>query len=214
MKNQIDSHLAYGIAIVAFILSYSKLVDLALRAGYGYGAYLWPLIVDGLAIMAARGVLRLESSRWYPWAMLVAGTAVSILAAVMNALVPPGPLPSAATAAVTIVPAACLPFALELARRMRPESQGVALTVTDEVPAQAVDVAAVEDGPPPAGMAPEERRDVALRLLATTDHSQRAVARIVGVTETTVRRWVKKHATHPPTDRPEVQARRTVASGL
>lgn len=119
-RADIDAYASYVIAALAFALSYSKLVDLAARAGYGeHMSLAWPLIVDGLAVMAARGVLRLGKGRWYPWALLVAGTAVSILAAVMNAMVPPGPLSPGATAAVTIVPALCLPFAAHLARKMR-----------------------------------------------------------------------------------------------
>lgn len=120
MKRHIDSIATYAITALAVLLSYSKLLELAERAGYGaVMAHVWPLIVDGLALMAARGVLRLAAGRWYAWSLLVAGTAVSILAAFMNAMVPPGPLSPGATAAVTIVPALCVPFASHLARKMR-----------------------------------------------------------------------------------------------
>ncbi len=115
-----DSHIVYALAAVAFLLSYSKLLDLAERAGYGsLTAHAWPLIVDGLALIAARAVERGRGGSRYAWSMLIAGTAVSILAAVLSALVPPGPLPPAATAAVTIIPPLALPFALHLARKMR-----------------------------------------------------------------------------------------------
>lgn len=114
-----DTVATYAIALLAFALSYSKLVDLASRAGYGeIMSHAWPLIVDGIAVVAARGVLRLAAGRWYAWSLLVAGTAVSILAAVLNAMVPAGPLPPVATSAVTVIPALCLPFALHLARKM------------------------------------------------------------------------------------------------
>ncbi|QYB01492.1 DUF2637 domain-containing protein [Rhodococcus sp. USK10] len=120
MKRTLDANAAYAIAFLAFALSYSKLVDLALRAEYGLMAYAWPLIVDGLAVMAARGILRLTGApQWYARGLLLAGTAISILAAILNATVRPGPLPDPAKAAVWIVPALCLPFAYELARKLQ-----------------------------------------------------------------------------------------------
>ena len=62
----IDSWATIAIAVLAFGLSYTKLVDLAERAGYGtYAAHAWPLIVDGLTIVATRGVLRLDTGRRY-----------------------------------------------------------------------------------------------------------------------------------------------------
>lgn len=89
-----DAYLTITIAALAFLLSYTKLVDLALRAGYGdYAAHVWPLIVDGITIVATRGVLRLTGSRRYAWTLLAAGTGVSMTAAVGSQLLPPGPLP-------------------------------------------------------------------------------------------------------------------------
>ena len=200
----IDTAATYGIAVLAFALSYSKLVDLAERAGYGaIMSHAWPLIVDGLAILAARSVMR-SRSQWYAWSLLVAGTAVSCAGAVAGAVLADGPLPPVAAAAVRFVPALCLPFALKLAEKVRhtevsddvaPAAQHVAPEVVEPEPvAPAAPPAAepVAADPVALDIAPEERRDAALHLLATTDHSQRAVARMVGVAETTVRRWVKK----------------------
>ncbi|MDH6279319.1 DUF2637 domain-containing protein [Prescottella agglutinans] len=119
MKRNTDALASYGIAVLCFILSYSKLVDLAERAGYGdHMSKLWPLAVDGLAVMAARAVMRLSAGRGFAWALLIGGTVVSVLAAVLGAMVPPGPLPPLATAAVTIIPPLCLPLAAHLARKM------------------------------------------------------------------------------------------------
>ncbi|WP_157109582.1 hypothetical protein [Rhodococcus sp. WMMA185] len=75
------------------------------------------------AILAARAVLRLEDSRRHAWTLLIAGTAISILAAVVNALLTPGPVPGLAKAAVTVVPALCVPFALDLASKLRHAAQ-------------------------------------------------------------------------------------------
>jgi hypothetical protein len=181
----IDSWATIGIAALAFGLSYTKLVDLAERAGYDpYAAHVWPLIVDGLTIVATRGVLRLTHHRGYAWALLAAGTIVSMVAAVANQLLPPGPLPPIASAAVSVVPPLCLLVAPHLA----------VLLARDAQPQPDVDgVAPVADEPatldPPAVKEPVDRRTRALELLATTHLSIRAVAKEVGVTDTTVRRW-------------------------
>lgn len=50
MKRNIDAIGLYAISVPAFLLSYSKLVDLASRAGYGeHMSKVWPLVVDGRA---------------------------------------------------------------------------------------------------------------------------------------------------------------------
>lgn len=185
----IDSWATIAIAVLAFGLSYTKLVDLAERAGYGtYAAHAWPLIVDGLTIVATRGVLRLDTGRSYAWTLLAAGTLMSMVAAVATQLLPPGPLPPFAAAAVSVVPPLCLLVAPHLA---------VQLSQAEEVRPEC-DVPRFEPAPPVVEeVAPEsepetvDRRAWALELLATTDMSQRAVAKTVGVTETTVRRWIK-----------------------
>ena len=212
-----DTVATYAIALLAFALSYSKLVDLASRAGYGeIMSHAWPLIVDGIAVVAARGVLRLAAGRWYAWSLLVAGTAVSILAAVLNAMVPAGPLPPVATSAVTVIPALCLPFALHLARKMSDtETCDVApaedATAADVAPAATAD----PDGPTLFDVVAVESPDVALHLVAPhdaeTSHrpgryndeqkaqaladvaagmSQREAGRRIGAPGNTVRRWL------------------------
>ncbi len=137
---RLDIAAPYAIAAIGFILSYSKLAELAERAGYGtVTAHLWPLAVDGLAIVATRGVLTLTtpSARRYAWVMLGAGTSVSVIAAITAGMLPPGPLPPAATAAVYVVPPLCLLVAPHLAVKMHDqarrdsESADVAPTRTD-----------------------------------------------------------------------------------
>lgn len=172
---RIDSIATYAIAALAFALSYSKLVDLASRADYGpVMSHVWPLIVDGLAVMAARGVLRLATGRWYAWALLVAGTATSIAAAVTNAMMPAGPLPPAATAAVTIIPALCLPFALHLARKMQ-DAADIAHDIApvdvavDQAVAAEQDIAPVHDDetPPPVAADTDCDEPLYLELVAS-----------------------------------------------
>lgn len=195
------------IAVLAFILSYSKLTDLAARAGYTERmAYLWPLIVDGLAVVAALGVLRLQSQRWYAWTLLVASTSVSVIAAVASAMFRNGPLPPVAAALVSVVPPLCLLVAPHLAVLLVREQGNVApvsvaaATVSPVAPHDVAQVAVEEakssdvarskvaTDPVPQLVAVPDRRAQALHLLAE-GVSQREVARRFGVSDTTVRRW-------------------------
>ncbi|MDF3309732.1 DUF2637 domain-containing protein [Rhodococcus sp. T2V] len=224
MKRNLDANVAYVIAFLAFALSYSKLVDLAVRAGYGeLMSYAWPLIVDGLAVMAARGVMRLAKSRWYAWSLLVAGTAVSIFAAVLNAMVPAGPLPPFAAALVTIVPPLCLPFASHLARKLQGAQDGAEEVRTDSDQATShEDLAPVSDDetPPPVAADPEDDECEAPLTLVASDGapprprvakytdaqiaqaladvaagvSQREAGRRIGASGNAVRAWVAKAA--------------------
>jgi len=192
----IDSWATIAIAVLAFGLSYTKLVDLAERAGYGtYAAHAWPLIVDGLTIVATRGVLRLDTGRRYAWTLLAAGTLMSMVAAVATQLLPPGPLPPVAAAAVSVVPPLCLLVAPHLAVQLSPGEEMRPDCDSPEVETAALIVEEVALIPQPGSDQhvdePVDRRSRALELLATTNMSQRAVAKEVGVTETSVRRWVK-----------------------
>lgn len=219
MKRNLDANVAYLIAFLAFALSYTKLVDLADRAGYGLMAYAWPLIVDGLAVMAARGILRLSGApRWYARGLLLAGTAISILAAILNAMVPPGPLPDVAKAAVWIVPALCLPFAYELARKLQASHEDVARQGTNTEPeiittaSDLRDVATVAaedrlaaesahtlDAPlrlvaaaTRPGKYTAEQKAEALRLVAEGMSQREAGRRIGGAPGNTVKRWLQQ----------------------
>lgn len=118
--SSIDERLVYGIAVVAFVLSYSQLADLAARAGYGtLMAHAWPLAVDGLAVMATRAVLRLRAGQWYARTLLGAATVVSVVAGAGAHLIPAGPLPGWAGAAVAVVPPLTLLVAPHLAVQLR-----------------------------------------------------------------------------------------------
>lgn len=120
---RVAGYATYVIALLAFALSYSKLFALAERAGYSPNmAHLWPLIVDGLAVVATLGVLRLRKSG-YAWFLLIASTVVSVVAAVASAMFPAGALPPVAAALVSIVPPLCLLFAPHLAVQLIREAQ-------------------------------------------------------------------------------------------
>ncbi|NKT16135.1 DUF2637 domain-containing protein [Rhodococcus hoagii] len=222
MTRHLPAAATYGIAVLAFALSYSNLAALAGRAGYGpVMAHVWPLVVDGLAVVATAAVMRLRASRVYAWSLLAAATAVSIVAGAAAHLLPAGPLPGWAGAAVAVVPPLCLLVAPHLAVQLRRD----AVDATQEAPAvetgTSVTVAAVSShatvaadqprrtaaqpalvrdalfdvpaaGEAPAPMTRDEMKAEALRLLATTKMSQRAVAARVGTSEASVRRWRKE----------------------
>lgn len=74
----------------AFWLSFTALADLAVRSGIGGGqAWIWPLLVDGLIVVATVAVVALDGHRaaWYPWALLIGGALVSVIANAAHALV-------------------------------------------------------------------------------------------------------------------------------
>jgi len=78
------------IAIGAFWLSFTSLTDLARRSGISSSqAWIWPLIVDGIIIVATVAAVALAGSRaaWYPWMLLTGGAAISVAANATHAIV-------------------------------------------------------------------------------------------------------------------------------
>lgn len=96
------------IAAGAFWLSFTALADLAARSGVGAGqAWAWPLIVDGIIVVATVAVVALagQKSAWYPWALLIGGAAVSVTANAIHAVVAAdADVPGVLAAAVAAVP--------------------------------------------------------------------------------------------------------------
>ena len=67
----------------AFWLSFVALADLAVRSGITRNqAWIWPLLVDGLIVVATVAVVALDGHRaaWYPWVLLIAGALMSVSA--------------------------------------------------------------------------------------------------------------------------------------
>lgn len=78
------------IALGAFWLSFTALADLARRSGISEGqAWAWPLIVDGIIVVATVSVVALAGQRsaWYPWMLLMAGALVSVTANAIHAVI-------------------------------------------------------------------------------------------------------------------------------
>lgn len=96
------------IAVGAFWLSFTALADLARRSGIGAGqAWAWPLIVDGIIVVATVAVVALagSGSAWYPWALLIGGAIVSVAANAIHAVVAAdADVPSVLAASVAAVP--------------------------------------------------------------------------------------------------------------
>ncbi|WP_246227189.1 DUF2637 domain-containing protein [Propioniciclava coleopterorum] len=96
------------IAAGAFWLSFTALADLAARSGIGAGqAWAWPLIVDGIIVVATVAVVALAGQRsaWYPWALLTGGALVSVTANAIHAVVAAdADVPGILAASVAAVP--------------------------------------------------------------------------------------------------------------
>ncbi|QCQ91715.1 DUF2637 domain-containing protein [Rhodococcus sp. SGAir0479] len=138
-----DAVATYVIAILAFALSYANLADLAARAGYGtVMAHAWPLVVDGLAVVATSAVMRLRGGRAYAWILLGASTIVSVVAGGAAHLLPAGPLPGWAGAAVAVIPPLCLLVAPHLAVQLHRDA--VAATDADALDAATRDANATD----------------------------------------------------------------------
>ncbi|WP_341941815.1 DUF2637 domain-containing protein [Microbacterium sp. LWH10-1.2] len=175
------------IAAGAFWLSFTALADLARRSGVDAGqAWAWPLIVDGIIVVATVAVVALAGQRsaWYPWLLLAAGALVSVTANAIHAVV-------AADADVPGVLAACVaavpPLVLLAITHLT-------VILTRPVPASiapAEEPAPDERVPDVVPVLPVRRagRELAARLREEEGWSNKAIARRLGVHPSTVGRW-------------------------
>jgi hypothetical protein len=96
------------IALGAFWLSFTALADLAARSGIAERqAWAWPLIVDGIIVVATVSVVALagQKSAWYPWMLLAGGALISVTANAVHAIVSADTdVPGLLAAAVAAVP--------------------------------------------------------------------------------------------------------------
>jgi len=190
------------IAAGAFWLSFTALSDLARRSGVEPGqAWAWPLIVDGLIVVATVAVVALDRQRaaWYPWLLLMAATGVSVTANALHATVAayadlPGVLAGCVAAVPPLVLLASTHLTVVLVRSHRTahadtdaEATGAAADapVPEEVEPPTLTVTRV-DVPKPGG-----RRGVAAGL-RVQGWSNKRIARHLGVAPSTVGRWFAK----------------------
>lgn len=176
-----------GIALGAFWLSFTALSSLTVLAGVPeQEAWIWPLIVDGIIVVATISVVALSPhgrrATLYPWSLLAAGSLVSVAANTAHALlVADTAVPRALAACVSAVPPIVLlaitHLTVELTRRTRVPVDDVA-----QVPVQPAPVAPLEVGV-------VARRDEAAKL-REAGLSNRMIARELRVHPSTVGRWL------------------------
>ena len=187
------------ITALAFWLSFTALSDLARRSGVDPAqAWAWPLIVDGLILVATVAVLALDglASAWYPWVLLMAGTAVSVVANALHATV-------AADADVPTVLAGCVaavPPLVELA-----STHLTVVLLRSHRIAQLASVEEAAEQPAPASgpvsaptvlvaEVPPAPRQLAAVGLREEGWSNKQIARHLGVAPSTVGRWFARPA--------------------
>lgn len=156
------------IAAGAFWLSFTSLADLARRSGIApQQAWAWPLIVDGIIVVATVAVVALSPAArpratWYPWLLLASGAAVSVAANALHAVI-------AADASVPAVVAAARPDPSELPPTpAAPTSEASAVDQRDEA-----------------------------KQLRLDGMSNRAIARHLGVHPSTLGRWLAPTGSTP-----------------
>lgn len=193
------------IAAGAFWLSFTALADLARRSGIDAGqAWAWPLIVDGIIVVATVAVVALASQHrptWYPWTLLAAGAVVSVTANAIHAIIAADTdVPSLLAASVAAIPplvlVAITHLLVILTRPITPvtdtssDVQEIALIGRTEA---MVREAQPETNPvpiPAVSMAsPSERRAEAAQLREMAGWSNKQIARHLGVHPSTVGRW-------------------------
>ena len=187
------------IALGAFWLSFTSLSALARSCGIPADrAWMWPLIVDGVIVVATVSVVAISGSGQdprsvrYPWLLLSAGAAVSVLANASHAIVTAdAKVPSVLAALVAAVPPVVLVaithLTVELTRRppRRPSAAAGASGRAAERPARPTKATSPADD--------NRRVGEALRLRADTSLSNREIAARLGVHPSTVGRWLKPH---------------------
>jgi len=94
------------LGVGSFTLSFTALNRLAASAGISAGlAWIWPMIVDGLIIVATISVVALAGRRtWYPWFLLVCAASLSVAANAVQAAITATAVPAWMAAGIAAVP--------------------------------------------------------------------------------------------------------------
>lgn len=178
----------------AFWMSFSALADLARRAGVAAEPWVWPLIVDGLIVVATVSVLALSPfgprASWFAWLLLAGGSAVSVLGNGTHALwYGQESVPAAMRVTIAAVPPLVLlattHLTVELGRRARRPADAVVqgAGLLEPVPGAAI----------PAMPSPASAGQIEARRLRSLDWTNRRIAHALGVHPSTVSRWLNPH---------------------
>jgi hypothetical protein len=178
------------IAAGAFWLSFTSLADLARRSGLdAEQAWAWPLIVDGIIVVATVAVVVLAGSRgaWYPWALLFIGALISVTGNALHAIVTAtSEVPLMLAAAVAAVPPLVLLAITHLTSVLARHATVSAAAEPTLAPEVQYDVVVTEAQAkvliPEPGTAAE---------LSASGWSNRAIAHHLGVHPSTVGRWLR-----------------------
>ena len=181
------------IAAGAFWLSFTALADLARRSGIDAGqAWAWPLIVDGIIVVATVAVVALAGQRrptWYPWTLLAAGAVVSVTANAIHAIIAADmDVPSLLAASVAAIPPLVLLAITHLTVILtRPITSDTEASET--LPDLALVGRAEVATPPVTVVSVSARRAKAAQLRELDGWSNKQIARHLGVHPSTVGRW-------------------------
>lgn len=204
------------IAAGAFWLSFTSLTDLARRSGIDAGqAWAWPLIVDGIIVVATVAVVALAGTpqAWYPWLLLICGAGLSVTANSIHALVAadadvPGVLAASVAAVPPVVLLAITHLTVILTRHhtahVHPEEgfaateERAALPVSSAVASATFPLPSIIDARPAV---PEPPRAVpggrgVAEALRAEGWSNKKIARHLGVHASTVGRWFASDDPH------------------
>lgn len=186
------------IALGAFWLSFTALADLARRSGIEEGqAWAWPLIVDGIIVVATVSVVALAGQRsaWYPWVLLAAGAIVSVTANALHAVVAadadvPGVLAASVAAVPPLVLLAITHLTVILTRPVTETTGPPALVVAEDEPQPPAESPRDEELTQADADRPgvRDRREVAAGLRGQ-GWSNKRIARHLDVHPSTVGRW-------------------------
>lgn len=203
------------IGLGAFWLSFTALADLAHRSGIDTSlAWIWPLIVDGVIVVATISVVALSrhgrGATGYAWLLLAGGAAVSVSANVTHAAVTasaevPGALAAMVASIPPIVLLAITHLTVLLTRYRNAPTRVLTMGATSEATVRLVATSA-QDAQTPKPLdahAPTARRarrphrsadgDAARRRaeeLRAAGRSNRSIAAELGVHPATVGRWL------------------------
>lgn len=184
------------IALGAFWLSFTSLAALARGCGIPAGrAWIWPLIVDGVIVVATVSVVAMSGGGWdrwavrYPWMLLLSGACVSVLANASHAVIAlnaqtPSVLAALVAAVPPVVLVAITHLTVKLTHRPIPVLQATASTGTPLATRRPAQPARMNRN----GASGPVRE--ALRLRAQTSMSNREIAARLGVHPSTVGRWL------------------------